>query len=263
MHTFWFLSVYAMMRPFNQYNEMKEVMMAKLLLYLIVILSIFNIPILTNTIFSPLSFILNYDNSMHEWIFRCKLDHCVTFVGMLCAYNHPTAKKYLNYLNGHRFEKLILGCISTLLLVICGLWYKYVFILEKYEYNKLHPYTSFIPILTFILLRNSTSWLRRRYLFLFVFLGKITLETYISQLHIYLQSNAKNLIVYVSGYPLVNFVINTFIYLYMSRVLFHATLTLNEYIFPNDARKMWKNVVLIMVSIALSYALVFFSSLTS
>ena len=95
MHTFWFLSVYSMMYPFSQYNENKKVMVAKFFIYFVVIISLFNIPNMANVIFAPFYFLLKYESSLHEWIFRCKLDHCVTFVGMLCAYNHPTSEKIL------------------------------------------------------------------------------------------------------------------------------------------------------------------------
>lgn len=256
MHTFWFLSVYAMMRPFSEYNEVKKVMVMKLVIYFCIVFAIFDIPKVAELVFSPCSFALNYNNSLHEWIFRSKLDHYVTFVGMLCAYNHPNIEKAFHKLNGHRFEKVVLLIGTSVLASIIFVWYNYVYILEKYSYNALHPYTSFIPILAFILLRNSTAWLRSRYIVLFSVLGKITLETYISQLHIYLQDNAKSLLVYVPNYPLVNFVINTSIYLFLSNLLFHGTITLNEYIFPNDMKKVIKNISGIGAVVAVAYLVV-------
>jgi hypothetical protein len=50
--------------------------------------------------------------------------------------------------------------VRTALVAIClgvgQLWYQEVYVLPKLDYNKLHPYTSWIPITVFILLRNIT-----------------------------------------------------------------------------------------------------------
>ena len=76
---------------------------------------------------------------------------------------------------------------------------------------------------------------------MFAWLGRITLETYLSQLHIYLQSNAKNLIVYIPGYYLLNFALSNIIYLGISYVLFNLTTEFSAYLFPNNYKLIGKN----------------------
>ncbi|XP_065642159.1 LOW QUALITY PROTEIN: uncharacterized protein LOC136071761 [Hydra vulgaris] len=246
MHTFWFVTVYIMMRPFHELNHVKKVMLAKFV-YILVIYVIFDVPNVAQYVFLPFSNLLGYGDppTLNEWIFRSGLDHYVTLIGMICAYFHPNLEKQLNFINNHRNNIAINILISIVIFPILVLWYKYVFVLSKYPYNVLHPYTSFIPIIAYVYFRNSTSWLRRSHCTMFAYLGKITLETYISQLHIYLQNDAKYILVYLPEFPLVNFIFNTFIYLYIANLLFHATVTLNEFIFPSDYKEMFKRILVI------------------
>ena len=116
-------------------------------------------------------------------------------------------------------------------------WYVSFMRAEKFTYNATHCYSSLVPILIFIVVRNLFPTLRRYHVGLFASLGKITLETYLSQLHVYLQSNAKHLIGYISGYPLLNFALATIIYLSISHTLFSLTLSFSAFFIQKDWRK--------------------------
>ena len=235
-------------------------MITKFVIYFAVVFLIFDVPTVSSVIFKPFWFVLNFKNSLHEWVFRSTLDHYATFVGMLCAYFHPNFEKFLKKLSENPKEKLWISVITIVLIGINALWYRHVYVLDKYEYNKLHPYTFFIPLLSFIFMRNCTPFLRRWHCGLFTYLGKITLETYISQLHIYLQEDAKSVIVYLPNYPLLNFLLNSFIYIKLSDILFRATVTLNQYLFPPDMKKTWKNIATIAAIAVFAYAVAFIST---
>ncbi|GFW13656.1 n-acetylneuraminate 9-O-acetyltransferase [Trichonephila clavipes] len=47
---------------------------------------------------------------------------------------------------------------------------------NKLECNEVHPYISFVPILSYIILRNISSYLRTKYSMFFAWFGNISLE---------------------------------------------------------------------------------------
>ena len=244
MHSYWFISVYVFMATFRSWNTSSVKMAAKFTAYAVVNSVIFEIDVVRDNIFRPLWFILQYHDPrfslMHEWSFRAGLDHWACFFGMLCAYNYPHFEKFMAYLESpeNRKRKLMMK-LTMIAVTVCVLviWYSHVMGKDKFSYNVFHPYTSVIPIVCFIVLRNSFSILRQYYVEMFAWLGKITLETYLSQLHIYLQSNAKHFIQYIPNYPLLNFALATLIYLPISYTLFNLTTEFSSFLIPKELKK--------------------------
>ncbi|XP_068754362.1 uncharacterized protein [Montipora capricornis] len=259
MHTFWFLSVYCFMRLLNNWNDDPKKMAVKFAVYFFIIFLLFDVPGVGEIVFKPFRFILKYQNSLHEWMFRAGLDHYATLLGMLCAYFHPNFEKLMRYLDEKQSANSTVIRFGIALVCLCAftVWARYIFVLEKYEYNKLHPYFSFIPLLSFIFLRNMFPFFRKYYLHMFTWLGKITLETYISQLHIYLQDNAKMLISFIPGYPLLNFALASVIYLLLSHYLFHLTIDISAYVIPKDLNDMIKTLAVGSAWLAACYAVGF------
>ena len=140
-------------------------------------------------------------------------------------------------------------------------WYYHAYyVLPKLEYNAVHPYTSWIPITCFIVLRNLTKSLRAKHVALFCWCGKITLETYISQFHVWLSTaNVPNgqpskLMALVPGYPMVNFGISTIVYVGVSQRVFAITNELKRVVLPNHANKMATNLLACAMAVAVFYS---------
>ena len=251
MHTYWFLSVYVMMAVYPSSNYNPRCMMIKLVIYAVVNFVIFDISGMSERVFLPLWFVLGYHDGrstvMHEWAFRAGLDHWACFIGILCAYNYPHFESFMKYLEGkttpRRTEYMTKGVMAGVLIFVLFVWHQNILTLDKYSYNAIHPYTSWIPIIAFIVLRNLFPVLRTHYLLLFNWLGKVTLETYLSQLHVYLQSNAKELIVYIPGYPLLNFALATIVYLLVSHRIFTLTTVFSSFLLPQDWGVLVKNLL--------------------
>ena len=146
--------------------------------------------------------------------------------------------------------------ITALLLAIFAVWFYFILLKPKQLYLDLHPFTSPIPIVIYIMLRNIHPVLRTHYLNLFSWLGKITLETYLSQIHIYMMGDAKNILVYLPQYPMLNFTVATLIYISFSYVLFHLTVFFSSYIFPRNIVVVTKNLLVGGLWLSLCYLLV-------
>ncbi len=194
---------------------------------------------------------------------RFRLDHWTTLVGMLVAYNYPYYEQFMKYLDkkNEKRDRLIkeslrIG-ISVISIGIFVAWFYWVLLIHRDTYLKIHPYTSPIPILVYIWLRNAHPVLRSWHLNLLTWLGKITLETYLSQIHIYMMGDAKKILVYLPNYPLLNFLLATGIYLLVSHTLFKLTVFFSSYLLPRDLKVIAKNAVITIGWFACCYCLAY------
>lgn len=264
MHTYWFITVYAMLAVFSRYNQNRFVMAAKFVIFFIFNSIIFEFPYLTYKIFWPFQFVLNVKGNLDYWVYRSTLDHWATWIGMLLAYNYPYYDNFLRYLekdDGKRRNNLLKNSLKAFLTFVCliivGLWFYYFLLVNRSVYRRYHPYTSIIPILAYIWLRNLHPLLRTHYLNLFNWLGKITLETYLSQIHIYMIGDAKKILIYIHKYPMMNFAVATLIYVGVSYVLFHHTVLFSSFLLPRNMRVLCKNFIVSVLLLILCYAFSF------
>lgn len=247
MHTIFTIGVYASLGIASRFNKSTLGIGVKMVAALGVIILFWDIRPVFYAVWSPLTWLVGYDDPrkpnpdlLHEWYFRSSLDRYVWIFGMLCAWAHPHANAALERIDGMQLRSRLLAraALTGATLVMGLTWYKTVFIRPKLEYNQLHPYTSWIPILCWIVIRNLTPALRNFSLGVFGWLGCITLETYIGQFHTWLNTGIANgqpkmlLSLFFEGYPLMNFAVCTALYVFLSYRLFVLTNELKNVAIP-------------------------------
>lgn len=210
----------------------------------------------------------NHNVSFNSWkgtiqhyslLFR--LDHWATLVGMLVAYNYPYYERFIKFLDNKEdnrnriFKESLRIMITVILITIFIIWFYYILLMDRHTYIKVHPFTSFVPIIVYIWLRNLYPILRTHHLNVLTWLGKVTLETYLSQIHIYMIGDAKKILTYLPNYPLLNFMLATAIYLFVSLHLFRLTVFFSAYLLPKDLKIIAKNFLIAVVWFSCCYAL--------
>lgn len=105
---------------------------------------------------------------------------------------------------------------------------------NKTECNELHPYISGLQILAFILIRNIPGYSRSLYSSFFAWFGKISLELFICQYHIWLAADTKGILVLIPGNPLLNIIISTFIFVCVAHEISVITNDLAQVAIPKD-----------------------------
>lgn len=233
----------------KEHNDKTPALVGKVVVCTFLVYVVWEVPGVFHTIFRPFTFFLGYVDpkkpdvdAMHEWFFRSGLDRYVWIHGMVCAFFHPRYEATLKWIDERSGPARIAiqSAILAATLAVTYWWYNTYYVLPKLEYNVVHPYTSWIPITCFIILRNLTQGLRSWYVEIFCVCGKITLETYISQFHIWLSTeNIPNgqpgkLMELIRGYPMINFGVATLLYVGVSQRIFSLTNDLKVACVPNN-----------------------------
>ncbi|GIL73487.1 hypothetical protein Vretimale_5256 [Volvox reticuliferus] len=271
MHTIFTVFVYVALAIAPKLNTNHGWLFVKILLSFVFIFVTWDLKFVFYAIWSPFKFIMGYsdprnptDDTLHEWYFRSGLDRYIWVYGMLCALMHPTASAILKFIDDLPILRRYTA--RTIILSFCAVagyvYYITVYCKPKYEYNEIHPYTSWIPITLWIVVRNITPWLRVHSLRLYGWLGCITLETYISQFHIWMKTDLpdgqpKSLLVLIPGYPLLNFALVSALYILVSHRLFDLTNYLKNVAVPHSNNALLlRNVILMVVTGAVLYTVI-------
>jgi len=147
-----------------------------------------------------------------EYLFRFSSDKYTAWVGIVnglwwkkcgdfCswAYSAPASEEQHGCRN--RLSARCIGwlqCVLGFLLIVA--WYVgFGYLQDKLQYNPWHPYIFFLPIYGWLMIRNSSKYLMEVHSTALDFFGKITLETYTLQFHLFMCKNVQHIPIVVPG----------------------------------------------------------------
>ncbi|XP_060575546.1 N-acetylneuraminate 9-O-acetyltransferase-like isoform X1 [Ruditapes philippinarum] len=189
------------------------------------------------------------DDSIHEWRFRWQLDRYSVVYGMLFAFGYLILKRYKiiqDIDNRNLFSTGISWMYTLLGLIGLGSYAAFSCLCRnKQECNDVHSYIMFIPIVSFILVRNIHGGIRTRYSSFFAWFGRISLELFISQYHIWLAADTHGVLVMIPSYPVLNVIITSFIFICVSHEISNITIVLTKYAVPNEWKALLRNIIII------------------
>ncbi|KAK7501363.1 hypothetical protein BaRGS_00007488, partial [Batillaria attramentaria] len=180
------------------------------------------------------------DDSIHEWRFRWQLDRHSVVYGMLFAFGYQILLRYKLIEDNHRqhlFSRPISWTSYFTFSLLCS---------SKPQCNDIHSYIVFIPIVSYIMLRNVPGWLRTRYSSFFAWFGKISLELFICQYHIWLAADTHGVLVLLPSYPVLNVVVTSIILICVAHEVSVITHTLTKYAVPDDWKAMLRNLIVFL-----------------
>jgi len=198
------------------------------------------------------------DDDIHEWWFRWKLDRYSIIYGCLFSLAIIIGSKLKLFDDsslGSLWPRAIAVPVSAAAVIgLCGYTLFACLCKNKSEGNEIHPYVAFVPIISWIVLRNMVGLLRCRYSSFFAWFGKISLELLISQYHIWLSADSHGVLVVIPNYPVMNILITSIIFVSAAHEINCISAQLLPYFVPPEPIPAARNVlvfVLILVPIGI------------
>ena len=251
--TFWFTVVYITMRLGCSRNSSSFFLIGKIIVSASVVTALNRVPGVLEAIFWSLKMACQINWNVSEWRFRNLLDVYIVYIGMIAgilSIKITDAKRGRDPSHGldivrKYFSALRLFSIVLAVVVLPGFWFLTRRSPDKFHYNWWQPYISFLPILSFVVLRNCSRHIRNVHSSVFAWLGRHSLETFTLQFHIWMAGDTKGLLslgIFGRNTNFVNgrqqdFALITIIFVWVSWHVASATGTITSWVIdPSEGR---------------------------
>ena len=201
--SFWYVIVALTLWLRSPLNQFLRFLFLKIILAACLVSTLVHTPAVLETIFLGLRKSCAIEWDLVEWRFRVRLDGYIVFVGMIAAsvFVRFSSEELLSLSALSKYglarKHLIRSQYLVMAISWCALplyWLATSRNATKQAYNRWVPYTSWVPILSFTILRNSNQRLRNIHSSLFAWLGRCSLETFTLQFHIWLAADTKGIL---------------------------------------------------------------------
>jgi hypothetical protein len=168
--TLWFGIIWVTMYIGHNYNKSLPFMLGKICVSAALMAAYHKFTFPLQTTFAIFNAIFKTEWNAKEWGFRVTLDMWIVYIGMLAAF------AYIKIQEEKLWERQWWSRVRSISYIASALGMVGYFAFElrynKFEYNQYHPYVSFVPVLSFIVLRNATPLLRSTSSRAFIWIGQ-------------------------------------------------------------------------------------------
>ena len=148
--------------------------------------------------------VLKYFGDGKEYHFRFQSDKYTAWVGILSGFAWFKFKEFMQWCYNVEQQawqqQLAMWGQRLLGVLLMYLWYAlFGHINDKFVYNPVHPYIFWVPIAGWLMVRNSSKYLTELHAGALEFFGRITLETYVLQFHVFMCNKVQHIPVVIPG----------------------------------------------------------------
>jgi hypothetical protein len=225
----WFCIIYFIMYIKSSLNEKSWFILFKIVVSLCVTSYLVMNEYLFNGVVDIFSVLTGTVWDKKEWLFRVKLDCIIVYVGMIVAFLYlKLSSKYENLTADSKRAIEMVGLVVAFVVAFGYLFYETS--MDKFSYNRVNYLISILPVLSFVVLRNLSFKLRSTTSTFFCYFGRISLETFILQFHIWLARDTRGILMIFPYNYYINLLLTSFLFVYVSNVLSSATSVITEWI---------------------------------
>jgi hypothetical protein len=202
--TFWFLAVVLTLRHRPNWNNRLELLSVKVAFAATCTHMLIHTHNILETFAAANSFLFRASIDANNLRSHLSTDNYAPFIGILLAAIHlhirtllrtPCTQLSLPASLIKRYFLIPHLLLSALALASLPLFFLLTHSLKTHDaYNAWTPYTSWLPALAFLVLRNATTFLRSRYCAAFAALGRSSLELYLLSQHIWLAGDGRGIL---------------------------------------------------------------------
>lgn len=146
---------------------------------------------------SAVDFLKVFSDEIH---LRFQIDKYSAWVGILCGLLMNKATEYISWAYGLETRALVQWTQRLIGVGLIALWYYgFGYISDKKTYNPIHPYVFFLPLMGWLMIRNSSRYLTEYHSTFLEFLGRNTLETYVLQFHLFMNHSVQYIPIVIPG----------------------------------------------------------------
>ncbi|KAI0481562.1 10 TM acyl transferase domain found in Cas1p-domain-containing protein [Xylaria cf. heliscus] len=195
--TFYYLVIYVMLRTLRENNDDPWPLAMKVLVTASFTSMFITTPGCLEMATDVLLGVFRMSFDVHELRFRLALDRYIVFVGvMVASLVHTATATDAREVFTTKGSPRLFDSGRPRFWVVCSvglvlyLFFTQSGLSSKQSYNDAHPYISWIPVLAVVTLRNLYTPAQKVFLAIPAALGRMSLETYILQYHIWLGGDA-------------------------------------------------------------------------